>query len=216
MAAPDTVNALTEFGRTRLSKHFFMREMLYSEVANFHGIPNIPQDPDLAIAAATRLCEDILEPLYEAFGHVTVRSAYRSAEVNGYCNARYVESGGHNTGYYCSDNTYNAGRHIWDKRDEHGYMGATASIVIPWYLPQFEQTADPRPLAWWIKDNIPAYAEMMFFPWMCAFNIRWYEGPASKAIYLDDGIDTELLTHKSAANFSQDNSALYRGFPPRA
>ena len=54
MRKPTTMKALEKLGRVRLSEHFFMREMLYSEIANFHGIPNIPDDPDLAIAAGTR------------------------------------------------------------------------------------------------------------------------------------------------------------------
>ncbi|MDH3474210.1 MAG: hypothetical protein OEM59_11010 [Rhodospirillales bacterium] len=215
MPKPDSVSALTELGRVRLSEYFFMREMLYSEVANFHGMSNMPEDPDLAIGVGKRLCEDILEPLHRAFGHVTVRSAFRSAAVNGFCNARYVESGGADTGYYCSDNTYGAARHIWDRRDDAGYMGGTVSVVIPWYLPRFERTGDPRPLAWWIKDNIPAYGEMIFFPWLCAFNIRWYEGPSDKAIILDDGQDEERLSDRTMANFDQDHSALYDGFPRR-
>ena len=66
--------------------------------------------------------EEILEPLHRTFDHVTVRSAFRSTEVNGYCDAHYVESGGSDTGYYCGDNDYSAARHIWDRRD-----GATAS-----------------------------------------------------------------------------------------
>ena len=213
MSRPDSVSALTELGRVRLSEHFFMREMLYSEVANHHGIPNVPDDPGLAVEVGKRLAAEILEPLCSAFGHVTVRSAFRSAEVNGYCNRRYVESNGADTGYYCSDNTYNAARHIWDRRDADGFIGGTVSIVIPWYLPRFEQSGDPRPLAWWIKDHVPDYAEMMFFPWMCAFNIRWYEGPASKAIYLDDGKDAVLLTDRSMDNFNEDHSGLYAGFP---
>ena len=49
MRKPASMKALEELGRVRLSEHFFMREMLYSEIANFHGIPNIPDDPDLAI-----------------------------------------------------------------------------------------------------------------------------------------------------------------------
>ena len=213
MPAPNSVTALTELGRVRLSEHFYMREMLYSEVANFHGLANIPDDPDLAIGVGRRLCEEILEPLYRAFGHVTVRSAFRSERVNGFCNARYVEAGGADTGYYCADNTYSAARHIWDRRDADGYMGGTISIIMPWYLPRFEQTGDPRPLAWWIKDHIPAYAEMMFFPWLCAFNIRWYEGPNEQAIIIDDGADAVLLSDRTMANFNDDHSVLYDGFP---
>ena len=62
MRKPASMKALEKLGRVRLSEHFFMREMLHSEIANFHGIPNIPDDPDLAVAAGTRLCEELLEP----------------------------------------------------------------------------------------------------------------------------------------------------------
>ena len=54
MRKPGSVSSLEELGRVRLSENFFMRDMLYSEIANFYGIPNIPDDPDLAIAAGTR------------------------------------------------------------------------------------------------------------------------------------------------------------------
>ena len=69
MRKPASMKALETLGRVRLSEHFFMREMLYSEIANFHGIPNIPDDPDLAIAAGSRLCEELLEPLHATFSH---------------------------------------------------------------------------------------------------------------------------------------------------
>ena len=216
MPAPTSVSELTELGRVRLSEHFFMREMLYSEVANFHGLANMPDDPDLAIAVGKRICEEILEPLHQAFGHVSVRSAYRSALVNGFCNDRYVESGGRDPGYFCSDNDYAAARHLWDRRDADGYLGGTVSIIIPWYLPHFEETGDPRPLAWWIKDNVPAFSELIFFPWLCAFNIRWYEGPSDQPVIINDGSDEGgdlLLTERGTANFDGDHGALYKGFP---
>ena len=44
MRKPASMKALEELGRVRLSEYFFMREMLYSEIANFHGIPNIPDE----------------------------------------------------------------------------------------------------------------------------------------------------------------------------
>ena len=78
MHKPTSVAVLTNLGRQRLSPHFFMREMLYSEVANFHRIPNMPDKPDLAIAAGMKLCKELLEPLHATFGHVSIRSAYRS------------------------------------------------------------------------------------------------------------------------------------------
>ena len=49
MRPPTSVAALTKFGRVRLSKSFFMRDFLFSEIAAIHGLPNIPDDPDLAI-----------------------------------------------------------------------------------------------------------------------------------------------------------------------
>ena len=94
MAAPDSVAAPTELGRTRLSEHFFMREMLYSEVANFYGLPNMPEDPDLAVHVGTQIATKLLEPLKCAFGHVTVRSAYRSPTVNRFCNERHRQLDG--------------------------------------------------------------------------------------------------------------------------
>ena len=95
-----SVSDLTELGRVRLSPNFFMRDMLYSEVANFHGMANVPDDPDLAIEVGRRLCEKILEPLKETFGHINIRSAFRSSKINGFCNECYVASEGKNTAYY--------------------------------------------------------------------------------------------------------------------
>jgi hypothetical protein len=210
MQKPDSVAALTELGRVRLSEHFFAREMLYSEVANFHGMPNLPDDPETFIAAGRQLCEQLLEPLHAAFGHVTVRSAFRSVAVNGFCHGKLREG---ERAYFCGDNEYSRARHIWDRRDAEGFMGATASVVIPWYLPRFEETGDPKPLAWWIKDHVPGYAEMGFYPWLCAFNIRWYEGPASKEVTLSDGWKSTRLTNREMANFDEDHSELYAGFP---
>ena len=77
MRKPTSMKSLEKLGRVRLSAHFFMRDMLYSEIASFHGIPNIPDDPDLAVAAGKRLCEELLEPLHATFGHVSVRSSFR-------------------------------------------------------------------------------------------------------------------------------------------
>ena len=51
MRKPISMKALEKLGRTRLSKSCFMRDFLYSEISNFYSIPNIPDDPGLAIAA---------------------------------------------------------------------------------------------------------------------------------------------------------------------
>ena len=212
MKSPQSVAELTELGRVRLSEHFFMRDMLYSEVANFHGLSNMPDDPDLAIASGAKLCGLVLEPLHRAFGGIAVRSAFRSAAVNDFCHQRLAQDPG---AYYCNDNVYGAGRHIWDLRDADGHMGATASIVIPWYIGLFQESGDFRPLAWWICDHLADYAEVSFFPWLCAFNIRWYEGPSMKAIRWSapDMPESKLLTRRGMDGFDDDHGDRYPGFP---
>ena len=71
--SPGSYSALEDLGRVRLSRHFFLRDFLYSEIGSFHGVPNLPEDPDLAIAAGTRLCEELLDPLTETFGPLHIR-----------------------------------------------------------------------------------------------------------------------------------------------
>lgn len=164
-----TINKLEEFGRTQLSKHFSMREMLHSEIAQINGMLNAPNDPELAVYAGSQLCKKILEPIQESWGRITIRSAYRSEEVNAWGNANKAN---------CASNERNYAAHIWDQRDKNGNAGATTSVVIPAYLDYYQQTGDWASLAWWIHHHIEDYYEMVFFPKQCAFNIRWYEEEA--------------------------------------
>ncbi|KSV75198.1 hypothetical protein N185_17615 [Sinorhizobium sp. GW3] len=207
----DNVAALTALGRVRLSENFFMREMLYSEVGNLYGVPNIPEDPDVAVKIGSRLAQEVLEPLRKAFGHISIRSAYRSPTLNNYCYERF-KSG--DTACWCISNQDNAAQHIWDWRDEAGFFGATATVVIPGYIPYYEKTGDRTPLAWWIKDNIPDYAEVFFFRHLCAFNIRWYEGPSDKAIWYLDPPQRELILRSGQPDFEGNHSHLYEKIIP--
>lgn len=204
---PETVSALDELGRVRLSKSFYLREFLYSEVANHHGIPNIPDDPELAIHVGERLCQEVLEPLHATFGKVLVRSAFRSVSVNGFCNQQQREN---KKGYTCASNDANYAGHIWDRRDQDGHAGATACIVIPWFADRFEAGADWRSLAWWIHDHLP-YSHMHFFPRLAAFNISWHEAPKRqiKSYITPKG----LLTRKGMTNNEGDHSDWYQEFP---
>ncbi len=204
MRKPASMKALEKLGRVRLSEHFFMREMLYSEIANFHGIPNIPDDPDVAIAAGTRLCEELLEPLHATFGHVSIRSAFRSVEVNTYGHERS------DRGYNCGETTWNYARHVWDRRDAEGHMGATACIVIPWFVPRYEAGTPWQALAWWIHDNLP-YSDMAFFPIYAAFNLRWCEQPNRRIESF--AAPKGCLTKPGMANHYGDHVSEYPGFP---
>ena len=173
MKKPTSVEALTELGRVRLSKSFFLRDFLHSEIAQMHGIANVPDDPELAIAAGRRLCEELLEPLQDHWGRIAIRSAYRSAEVNALGNA--MQKAG-KKGYSCSSNEANAAGHIWDMRDADGCMGATACIVVPRFWDAHQATGDWQIMARWVDAHLP-YSEMEFFPKLWAFNLSWHERP---------------------------------------
>lgn len=168
-----TVKQLTELGRVRLSKSFFMRDMLHSEIAQVHGLLNAPDDADLAIAAGTRLCADLLEPLQDRFGALAIRSAYRSREVNALGNAMQKAK---KPGYTCASNAANAAKHIWDMRDADGCMGAMACVVVPSAYDAHPEAGGWQVLARWIHDNLP-YSTLYFFPTYWAVNIGWHERP---------------------------------------
>lgn len=173
MQTPTTVAALTELGRVRLSKSFFMRDMLHSEIAQVHGLLNAPDDPDLAIEAGRRLCEDLLEPLQDQFGRLAIRSAYRSREVNAFGNRMQREK---KPGYTCASNEKNAAKHIWDMRDSDGCMGAMACVVVPSYYDAHPEPGGWQGLAGWIDANLN-YSTLYFFPTYWAVNIGWHERP---------------------------------------
>lgn len=207
MKKPTNVLALEDLGRVRLSKSFFLRDFLYSEIANLHGIPNIPDDPDLAVEAGQKLCTELLEPLQDTFGRIAIRSAYRSCEVNGYGNDRQREG---KKGYSCASNEANVAGHIWDRRDADGHMGATACIVVPWFADRYEAGADWRSLAWWLHDHLP-YSSLYFFPKLAAFNISWHEKPERTIKSYIEPKGT--LTKPGMDNHVGSHAEWYEGFP---
>jgi len=158
---------LEKIGRIRLSKSFFLRDFLHSEIASYYGLLNVPDDVELAVAAGTKLCEELLEPLQDQFGRIHVRSGFRSCEVNALGNEK-----GHN----CARNERNYAAHIWDRRDADGCMGAMACVVVTSFVDRYEAGEDWRALAWWIHDHLP-YSSLRFFPKYAAFNINWHERP---------------------------------------
>ena len=211
MRKPSSMDALENLGRVRLSPSFFMRDFLYSEISNFHAIPNIPDAPDLAIEVGKQLCVNLLEPLQNTFGRIEIRSAYRSCAVNGFGNENKLN---------CSANEANYAGHIWDKLDANGHKGATVCIVIPWFTDRFQQGADWRSLAWWIHDHLP-YSDLEFYPskgigenkdrGLCAFNISWHEQP-KKTIF--SFIQPKgYLIKPGEDNQSENHADWYPDFP---
>ena len=199
MRKPAIVAVLAEFGRTRLSPSFFLRDFLFSDIAAMHGLANVPDDPALAIAAGTRLCNELLEPLQGAFGRIAIRSAYRSTEVNAL---------GNRLGANCALNKANAAGHSWDLRDADGCMGATACIVVPRFWDRFRGEGDWRSLAWWIHDHLP-YSTLQFFPKLFAFNIRWHE--QAKRQISSYAAPRGILTRPGMANHEGSHEADWCG-----
>ena len=190
-------SALDKLGRVRLSEHFFMREMLYSEISNYHGIPNFPEDTALAIEAGSRLCQDLLEPLRAKFGHVVVRSAYRSPTVNKYGNENKLN---------CSSNEKTAADHIWDMKDSAGNMGACATIQLPWFLDRQSKPEEWISLAWWIHDHLPYHSQFYFHP-NGTMNLAWRENAEKwvRSYVTPKG----YLTKQGMDNWAGDHSQNY-------
>jgi len=205
MRRSKTYTALEDLGRVRLSKYFFMRNLLYSEIGNFHGRPNIPDDPDLAIAAGRKLAMELLDPLVETFGPIEIRSGFRSAALNHF-GATEVKP------QKCSANPKNHAGHIWDHRDAQGRMGACVSVVVPWFADRYDKGRDWRDLAWWVHDHLDYHA-MYFFPRIAAFNLTWREAPARTIHSYVAPKGTLLAARAEPVETASERKARYADFP---
>jgi hypothetical protein len=199
MKSPRSMRGLEELGRARLSRHFWMREFLYSEIGNVHEISNIPDLPDLALERGRAFATTLLDPLEETFGRVFVRSGYRSARLNAFGNAR---------GMNCARNDYPLECHIWDLPER---PVAGASIVLPWFVDRHAAGRDWRDLAWWLFDHLP-FAEVYFFPRLCAFNLAWRPDPPARRI--DSYIAPRGTLYKPGMTPEPGRAARYADFPP--
>lgn len=66
---------------TRLTQHFTLEELTASSTANAKGIDNTPTKA--VVACLTELCEEVLEPLRQAYGKpIHISSGYRSPKLN--------------------------------------------------------------------------------------------------------------------------------------
>jgi hypothetical protein len=203
MRKPASMWSLETLGRVKLSKHFYMRDFLYSEIGNFYQRQNIPDNPDLAIETGRAFCQTLLDPLEETFGRVAVRSGYRSPSLNQFGNENRLN---------CAANDHPLECHIWDRGQEEARI-AGASVVIPWFAERYEQGRDWRDLAWWLHEHLD-YSEIWFFPKLCAFNLVWrpvahrtissYITPRGKLLAAGDE-PTETLSERQAR---------YNDFPP--
>lgn len=159
---------LEELGRVRLSPNFFMREFLHSEISQIECIPNIPHHPEIAIKYGSLLCERVLEPIQEYFGRISIRSGYRSPEINalGAINRNQ---------YNCASNDRNVSRHIWDYPNLKGHYGATSCIVICKQVDHFISTGDWKCVTNWIRENVPECSRISVHPRLCTLSVSWHD-----------------------------------------
>lgn len=201
MKSVDSYAQLEKLGRVRLSPSFFMRDFLYSEIAAWHQMRNVPDFPERAIESGRRLCTELLEPLQATFGRIHIRSGYRSPLVNGF---------GHEHGLNCATNESNFGAHIWDHPDSLGHHGATACIVVPWLVDHVADGGSWTDMAWWIHDHLD-YSSLFFFPKSFAFNINWHERPVRR---IDSYVmPLGCLTKPGMTNHAGLHDQHYQGFP---
>lgn len=96
-----TATSWSQANLTRLSKHFILRDFLYSTEASLMGLANHPEDLDMVIRAGKALCEKVLEPITEQFG--------RPAITYGYACRDAIEAG------YEITNPKSSAPHQWDR-----------------------------------------------------------------------------------------------------
>ena len=146
--------------------------------------------------------QQLLEPLREKFGHVIIRSAYRSPTVNKF---------GNENGFNCSSNEKSAADHIWDLRDAEGNMGACATVQIPWFMDNHSDDNQWTSLAWWIHDNLPYNSQFYFHP-NGTLNLGWRENPARwiRSYVAPRG----YLTRKGMDNWDGDHREAYSWMTP--
>jgi hypothetical protein len=191
---------LERIGRIRLSYSFFLRDFLQSEIGNFFGIGNWPDDLEPAIIAGRKLCTQVLEPIQETFGRVHVRSGYRSPTLNTF---------GYERGLKCASTVKNRGYHCWGL-DADDRLGAAACIVIPWVLDHCNEPGGWQRLAWFLHDHLP-YHRMVFFARQTAFNIAWHEVP-ERSIW-SWATPRGCLTRPGMLNGIGNHGDQYQGFP---
>lgn len=203
MRKPASMWSLETFGRQRLSKHFFMRDFMYSEISGFHGRANIPENPELVLENGRAFATTLMDPLEETFGRIAVRSGYRSPDLNRFGNENKLN---------CARNSHPQECHIWDRADGEDAI-AGASIVIPWFADQYDQGRDWRDLAWWLHDHLP-YSDIWFFPKLAAFNLVWRARPwRTISSYI---APRGTLLRKGGTPFESEDQrrARYADFPP--
>ena len=91
-------------------------------------------------------------------------------------------------------------------------MGATATVVVPWFADRYAKGADWRAMAWWVHDHLP-YSHLQFFPKLAAFNLAWRERRRMRITSFVAPLG--CLTRPGMANQEGSHASSYPDFPRR-
>ena len=154
---------LEDFGRIRLSKSFLVRDFLYSEAADYFGMSNMPQKPDLMVTTGRELCRRILEPLTATFGPLHIRTGYLADEI-------------------CAITDQPNDPFQWDRAENGVGIGAGAEIVIPGLPEQLINQGAWRSMAYWFSEKLPIH-QAIFSLERCTITVSWNSRP-ERAVYV--------------------------------
>lgn len=135
----------------RVGKYFVLSDFLYSQDATIQGIPNCPFLESPEVEGMRGLCREILDPVVDQFGPVSITFGYASPQL-------WQKWHGQNTELY--------GLHLF--RPPQGGIGGAADIVI------HSHRRDPRPVLNWVRDNC-VYDRLIIFPGSEILCLAWTE-----------------------------------------
>ena len=126
--------------RTRLSKNFILRDLLFSSEAAALGFNNFPEHPQLVIAAGRALCETVLEPVLAHFGRFAITFGYQSREAS--------EAGSLKSS---SSNPRSSNPHQWDRQTFGTEVYARVDI-LPYCVE--DQQVSRHEFGHWLMHNL--------------------------------------------------------------
>jgi hypothetical protein len=127
---------------TQLSKNFYLHEFIKSDTATRLGIDNTP--PQDVIDNLKYLCENLLQPIRDIVGAVTVNSGYRSPALNKAVNG--AKNSQHLTGQAVDFEAVNY------SNIELGKIIEQSGLIFDQLIYEFVKKTDPR--AGWIHVSL--------------------------------------------------------------
>lgn len=183
----------------RLSRSFCLGDFLADPMIAYHGLPNLPQHPELVVIMGRELCTRVLEPLVATFGALQVVTGYRSKEA-----AKRLQK---------EETLLMDAAELpftWDALGEDGRpVGAGVVVRIPWVLDREDEEASPA-MGWWVRDHLPC--DRVVIPREPGtLALTWRADPRRELLSLRDA-GRWLMTRETAGHAAR-HAHHYPGFP---